>query len=178
MGVTTYDRLAADLKKRYLELRKNEQYWIGLAGNPGSGKSTLAEALLKRLDGLLTVIPLDGFHYYREELDDMEDVDEAYARRGAPFTFNAEKFVSVIKAAHREGKGTFPDFDHRAGDPVEHAIALSAGPQVVLVEGNYVLLSEQPWEQLQSCVFDETWFLDIPFRRVIGVSLNGTCKRG
>ena len=91
-----YDDLAVDLRQRAAQLMGDMQFWIGLAGAPGSGKSTLAEALRERLGELLTVIPLDGYHYYRSELDDMEDPEKAHARRGAPFTFNAPKFGEAL----------------------------------------------------------------------------------
>ena len=157
-----YDDLAAELRQRAARLAGDTQFWIGLAGGPGSGKSTLAEALRARLGELLTIIPLDGYHYYRSELDGMEDPEEAHARRGAPFTFNATKFVDDLIKARGAGEGAFPSFDHRAGDPVEADIQLHKGPQIVLVEGNYLLLDTEPWRQLRQSVFDETWFLDVP----------------
>ena len=157
-----YDDLAAELRQRAARLNGNKQLWIGLAGGPGSGKSTLAEALKQRLGDLLTIIPLDGYHYYRSELDGMADPEEAHARRGAPFTFNATKFVDDLIKARDAGEGDFPSFDHRVGDPVEADIHLSKGPQIVLVEGNYLLLDTEPWRQLRERVFDETWFLDVP----------------
>ena len=162
MMVQVYNNLAAELRQRVDELIGDEQYWIGLAGAPGSGKSTMAEALMERLGKWLTVIPLDGYHYYRSELDVMENPQKAHARRGAPFTFNSTRFVDDLIKARNEGKGSFPGFRHAAGDPVEDAIKLSKGPQVVLVEGNYLLLDQEPWSQLKSKVFVETWFLDVP----------------
>ena len=87
----TYEDLAAELRQKAAQLTGNSQFWIGLAGGPGSGKSTLAQALQARLGKLLTIIPLDGYHYYRRELDAMEDPDEAYKRRGAPFTGTLER---------------------------------------------------------------------------------------
>ncbi len=36
---------------------------------------------------------MDGYHYYRHELDYFDDPEEAHERRGAAFTFNAKKFV-------------------------------------------------------------------------------------
>lgn len=157
-----YDDLAAELRERAARLTGDKQLWIGLAGGPGSGKSTLAKALKERLGELLTVIPLDGYHYYRSELDGMADPEEAHARRGAPFTFNATKFVDDLIKARNAGEGVFPSFDHRTGDPVEADIHLPRGPRVVLVEGNYLLLDTEPWRQLRARVFDETWFLDVP----------------
>ena len=156
-----YDDLAAELRQRAAQLTDDKQFWIGLAGGPGSGKSTLAEALKARLAELLTIVPLDGYHYYRSELDRMKDPEEAHARRGAPFTFNANKFVDDLIKARNAGEGVFPSFDHGAGDPVEADIQLLKGPQIVLVEGNYLLLDTEPWIHLRVRVFDETWFLDV-----------------
>jgi pantothenate kinase len=160
--MSTCEDLAAELRHKADQLTGKSQFWIGLAGGPGSGKSTLAQALKARLGKLLTIIPLDGYHYYRRELDAMEDPEEAHTRRGAPFTFNASRFVNDLIEAHSTGEGVFPSFDHTVGDPVEASIQLNKGRQIVLVEGNYVLLDTEPWCQLRDSVFDETWFLDVP----------------
>ena len=160
--VLVLEDLVAQLRQRAALLTDDMQFWIGLAGGPGSGKSTIAEALKAQLDKMLTVIPLDGYHYYRSELDDMEDPEEAHIRRGAPFTFNSTRFVEDLIKARDTGEGVFPSFDHAIGDPVEATIQLHKGPQIVLVEGNYVLLDTEPWCQLRKSVFDETWFLDVP----------------
>ena len=66
---------------------------------------------------MLTIIPMDGYHYYQSELDTMEDPEEAHARRGAPFTFNSAKFVGALIKARKEGQGSFPSFDHGTGEP-------------------------------------------------------------
>ena len=71
------------------------------------------------------------------------------------------KFVNALTIAHKKGKGTFPSFDHRKGDPVEDTIIVTEGPQIILVEGNYLLLDVEPWSQLRTNVFDETWFLNV-----------------
>ena len=158
-----YDQLAADLKEKVGQLNHSNPYWIGLAGVPGSGKSTLAAELKYRLGTLLTVIPMDGYHYYRHELDQMDNPDLAHTRRGAPFTFNAKRLVEDLTEAKKLGIGSFPDFDHRVGDPIEGAITLTdKTPQIVLVEGNYLLLNDSPWYLLKEQVFDETWFLYVP----------------
>ena len=158
-----YDQLAADLKEKIIQLEDRCQYWIGLAGAPGSGKSTVAAELMKRLESQLTIIPMDGYHYYRDELDKMDNPTLAHARRGAPFTFNAARIVADLTKAKKLGIGSFPDFDHCTGDPIENAITLSdKTPQIVLVEGNYLLLNDAPWCQLREQVFDESWFLYVP----------------
>lgn len=62
---------------------------VGLAGPPGSGKSTVASEVVRRVNKLwpkkacsfdsqveppdvATVVPMDGFHLYRSQLDAME----------------------------------------------------------------------------------------------------------
>ncbi|MBR9910445.1 MAG: uridine kinase [Gammaproteobacteria bacterium] len=160
----TYDEIAANLHQRATAMPPGKQWWIGLAGGPGSGKSTLTEALKARLGGLLAVIPLDGYHYTRRQLDAMEDPKKAHERRGAPFTFDAERFVHDLVEARKTGEGFFPSFDHRAGDPVENDIQLSSSHSLVLVEGNYLLLNAAPWCRLRDEVFDETWYLDVPLQ--------------
>lgn len=154
------DKLANYLLDRMSHLDVDQQFWLGIAGAPGSGKSTLSLALLDRLGEVAIVIPMDGYHYYRHELDQMPDPDEAHNRRGAPFTFNAARFVNDIVAARHARKGCFPSFDHGTGDPVEDDIHLTPGHQLVLVEGNYLLLDAEPWHQLRASL-DETWFLDV-----------------
>jgi pantothenate kinase len=65
---------------------------------------------------------MDGFHYYRAELDAMDNPQEAHARRGAPWTFNASKFVACVRSAREMRCGVFPSFDHAIGDPLECSI--------------------------------------------------------
>jgi pantothenate kinase len=158
---TNYDQLASQLSAAFDRLDGDQKHWIGLAGSPGSGKSTVAEAIRRRMPEMITVISMDGYHYYRRQLNAMEDPEEAYARRGAPFTFDAERLVDELRVARQKGTGAFPSFDHRIGDPVERDIELRPGKQVVIVEGNYLLLDESPWASLKNEVFDATWFLDV-----------------
>ncbi len=158
---TSYDQLAGELAMIFDGLGLDQQHWIGLAGAPGSGKSTLAEAVRERLPSAITVIPMDGYHYYRHQLDAMEQPEMAHARRGAPFTFDAERLVDHLVAARARGQWLFPSFEHGKGDPVESGIELKAGRQIVIVEGNYLLLDSEPWSLLREQVFDDTWYLDL-----------------
>lgn len=38
-----------------------------------------------------------GYHYSRAQLDQMDNSQEAHARRGAHWTFNAEAFIKAIE---------------------------------------------------------------------------------
>lgn len=74
--------------------------FIGISGIPASGKSMLSqnlENLLRDAHGInCLVVSMDGYHYYRSELDEMDDPKEAHARRGAAFTFDSERFVREV----------------------------------------------------------------------------------
>ena len=138
------------------------QYWIGVAGPPGSGKSTLVQDLVTEFNTSrhLTAIgiPMDGYHYTRHELDQMSDPAAAHRFRGAPFTFNGVQFVSDLNTAKAQGCFSFPGFDHAAKDPVSEVHVLDKSCDLVIVEGNYLLLEELPWSGCRS-VFDETMYI-------------------
>lgn len=167
------------LSERALRLweDKGARIIIGIAGVPGGGKSTTATGVRDRLNStvgrqLAVLVPMDGFHYYRAQLDAMPDPALAHARRGAPFTFDAAAFVAAVQrlrtppAAPSSGSPAaagdvrLPSFDHGAGDPAEDDIVVNDAHGIVLVEGNYVLLDEGPWGQLKA-LFDESWMLEV-----------------
>lgn len=134
---------------------------IAVAGVPGAGKTTLVSRLHEHLhsDGISTqVLPQDGFHYYRSELAQFDDPEEAFRRRGAPFTFDAARFVATVRKLHGDGPVLAPLFDHAVKDPVQDDITIDADTDVVLVEGNYVGLADEPWCQLEALV-DELWLV-------------------
>ena len=45
-----------------------------------------------------------GFHLTRRQLNVMPDPEEAYARRGAPFTFNAGAFYQAVLQLRKYGE--------------------------------------------------------------------------
>lgn len=109
------------------------------------------------------MIPMDGYHFRRDVLDDMNDPKQAHARRGAPFTFDSHRFVTELIAAKETGNGLFPDFDHATADPIEDQIDYDESQvDLVLVEGNYLLLDTEPWCQIPLEVLDLTCWLDVP----------------
>jgi len=158
---SVFDELCDHTKSMVSKNQGGKQLWIAVAGAPGSGKTTLCAHLADRLrtSGVQTaVVPMDGFHYYRHELDQMPNANEAHAKRGAHWTFNAERLVSTLTAMRNSGSGIVPSFDHAMGDPVEDAIVVEPETSVVLVEGNYLLYDQRPWDGLKA-LFDETWFV-------------------
>ncbi|XP_033138339.1 putative uridine kinase C227.14 isoform X2 [Brassica rapa] len=189
-----YDKLAERLVPTSAAMfSPNVKRLVGLAGPPGAGKSTLAYEVVSRINRLwpqkaasfddevmppdvATVLPMDGFHLYRSQLDAMEDPKEAHARRGAPWTFNPALLLNCLKKLRNEGSVYVPSFDHGVGDPVEDDIFVSLQHKVVIVEGNYLLLEEGTWKDI-SDMFDEKCVLSIFISRFIDVNLDTAMER-
>ena len=135
-------------------------------GAPGSGKSTLAELVASSLRSRgvrSTALGMDGYHLTRAQLDASEDPAAMHQRRGAHWTFDARGFVDAARrlkpAAGRELR--WPGFDHGVGDPEPDKLCVEADCEVVIVEGNYLLLDEPVWAELGEDVFIERWFVRV-----------------
>jgi len=124
---------------------------IAIAGAPGSGKSTLAEDLARRLGPTAAVMPMDGFHLDNDALHAMN----LFHRKGAPETFDADSFVTLIKRLHSEQSVPYPTFDRTADQTVPAGGQIDEATRIVLVEGNYLLLNQPPWDGLAG-LFDMT----------------------
>ncbi|QDZ22853.1 uridine kinase [Chloropicon primus] len=156
------------------------RYVLAIAGCPGSGKSTLAKRLCSKINcraedqqAIATVVPMDGFHYTRAELDQMHRPELAHKRRGSHWTFDSEAFVeSVIDITEPGSEASFPSFDHAIGDPVPEAIRVESHHQIVIVEGLYLLLDVPPWNDLYAH-FDKRCFIKCP----IGLALQRVMHR-
>ncbi|MGR6467285.1 nucleoside/nucleotide kinase family protein [Rhizobium sp. PAMB 3182] len=134
-----------------------------VAGPPGSGKSTLAEALVERLNameaGSAAVLPMDGYHY-----DDMVLVPRGLrSRKGAPETFDVAGFRHMLLRlkANDEPEIAVPVFDRSI--EIARAGARMVGREVryLVAEGNYLLLDEDRWRDLQAC-YDITVMIEEP----------------
>lgn len=49
-----------------------------------------------------------------------------------------------------------PSFDHAKQDPIADDIKISSKHRIVIVEGNYTLLDESPWNAISEIVHDRS----------------------
>ena len=139
---------------------------IGIAGMPGAGKSTLATQLANHINTHVApqaavALGMDGFHLRKDQLQQMPDPDLAFARRGAPWTFDAAGFMQALHRIRTGHETTWPDFAHDVGDPVPDAIVVPPQLQLVIVEGLYLLHDQDGWSGAKA-LLDEGWYLDTP----------------
>lgn len=120
---------------------------IAVAGAPASGKSALAGAVsaaVTRAGRAARTIPMDGFHLDNRLLD----ARGLRARKGAPETFDAEGFVTLMDRLKGGGEVIYPLFDRARDLAVAGAAVIEADCDVAIVEGNYLLYDEDPWRRL------------------------------
>ncbi|UYP66671.1 phosphoribulokinase [Thalassobacter stenotrophicus] len=139
------------LVQRVKALSGQDRKLIAIAGAPGSGKSTLAEDLAHQLGPTAAVMPMDGFHLDNDALHTMD----LFHRKGAPETFDADGFVALIKRLRGEDTVPYPTFDRDADRTVPDGGQINETTRVVLIEGNYLLLNQSPWDSLAG-LFDIT----------------------
>jgi pantothenate kinase len=126
------------------------------------GKSTLAAAVMAAYErdagaGTAAVVGMDGFHLRQAELvrRGLTDV------KGAPETFDADGFVSLLRRLRDPRSVTsVPVFDRSIEEPVADALTIRPEQRLVVVEGNYLLLDDV-WRPVRD-LLDAVWHLHLP----------------
>lgn len=131
---------------------------IGITGAPGAGKSTQATKIAEILNNQnirTAVLPMDGFHLSNAQLKRLG----LSSVKGAPETFDAAGFAFALRRVAQGTEDVFVPVFHRE---IEESFAadglVPASAQVVLVEGNYLLLDESHFGQVKS-LLTEAWYL-------------------
>ena len=154
----TVEGLFLPLLRRLTEIQRAaaRRILVFLAAPPATGKSTLLqflEELARTHDELPQVqtLGMDGFHHTNAYLAAhrvLRDGLEIPLRsiKGAPETFDVARLAAKLAAA-KEDATPFPVYDRRIHDVVPDALIADA--PILLVEGNWLLLDEEPWHTLR-----------------------------
>jgi len=133
---------------------------LGLVGPPGAGKSTLAQAIAAKLGARAQVVPMDGFHLAQVELERLGRA----SRKGAPDTFDAAGYVALLRRLRvqqtDDGIVYAPAFRREIEEPIAGAIAVLPQTQLVITEGNYLLLEDAPWNAVAP-LLDACWYVAV-----------------
>lgn len=132
---------------------------LGITGPPGVGKSTLASALRARLGSRSALVGMDGFHLAQREL---ERAGRA-GRKGAPDTFDSYGYAALLRRlrANDEPVVYAPLFDRALEDAIAASVPVEQGIQIVITEGNYLLLRRDGWVDVATQL-DAIWYLEAP----------------
>lgn len=164
-----------------LQAEKKRRIAVFLAAPPAAGKSTLCcylEHLSRTLPGLTPVqaVGIDGFHYCQEYLDSHEierdgRIIPLKTIKGAPETYDVEKLRGLLARLDEENQ-FWPLYSRRIHNPVENAVEIRE--KILILEGNWLLLDEAPWNSL-SCDYsiflragDESQLERIVQRKMMG----------
>ena len=132
---------------------------LGIVGPPGCGKSTLAAALLDLLGDDAVAVPMDGYHLANVELARLGRA----GRKGAEDTFDSAGYVSLLRRLKGQQTNEIvyaPEFRREIEEPIANAIPVFPETQLVITEGNYLLLDHGHWAGISE-LLDEIWYVDI-----------------
>lgn len=136
---------------------------LGITGAPGAGKSTLAAEVVEALGEDAVLLPMDGFHLAQVRLEELG----LTATKGAIDTFDGGGFVHLLRRVRAADEEVVhaPTFRRDLEEPIAGAIAVRRSTPLVVVEGNYLLAEDPPWDEVAE-LLDEVWFVDPgPLRR-------------
>jgi pantothenate kinase len=152
--------IAAAMEALQRRLVPGTRVIVGIAGAPGSGKSTFAEWIRQQFGpGQAVVVPMDGFHLGNAIIDGTP----LRQRKGAMDTFDAGGYLSLLRRLVRRDEPVVyaPEFRRTLDEPVAASIAVPAEVPLIITEGNYLLMEQQPWKDIRAQL-DEVWFVDTP----------------
>lgn len=140
---------------------RGRRFILGIAGAPAAGKSYLANKLVELINQntgreIAVVAPMDGFHRTNYELSQMG----IWEFKGVPASFTGDAFIEKLEELRDEEKKVgWPTFDRAIEEPTPDGTFITPQHQIVIVEGNYLLLDYEPWSRATS-ILDTVWFIE------------------
>ncbi len=138
--------------------KKHDRVIAMLAAPPGAGKSTLV-SFLEHIaasvvpDKKIQAIGMDGFHRRQEYLlsHNVTINGKEFSMvkiKGAPITFDLDKLLGKLEELKDNPACKWPLYDRLLHNPVADKITVDG--DIILLEGNYLLLDTKGWSDLSS----------------------------
>lgn len=157
-----------------------KRYLVAVAGPPGAGKSVFAEHLHFMIDkGVLhkdahtVALPMDGFHfpnsYLKTHTFRLPGGTEIHlsSMKGTPETFDVTRLRGNLQALiNRPEYVLWPAYSRQVHDVVPDKFKVHSSVNLVIVEGNYLLVNRGPFAGLPE-MFDLKIYVDAPAPKII-----------
>ena len=100
---------------------------------------------------------MDGFHLADVALTGRGLLD----MKGGPDTFDAWGYAALLERLRQRPSYSIyaPGFERDLEQPVAGAIAIERDAEVIVSEGNYLLLDRPEWREVRA-QFDEVWYVE------------------
>lgn len=149
-----YKPILKKIEQLYRRKTNSNRIKVLLAGPPGSGKSTFSKILEllapKEISLSIQSLSLDGFHYPNDYLNSNfsnSNGEKIKLRniKGAPETYDIESLLSRWDNIDKSNI-SWPVYDRNLHDLSPEEISIES--EVIILEGNWVLLDEDRWRCL------------------------------
>jgi hypothetical protein len=141
---------------------------VAVVGPPGSGKTAFATILTAVVnaeahDEVAALVGLDGWHYPNAYLashfiERNGEYIPLQLIKGSPETFDAAVAFDCLSQIRRGGRVSFPVYSRTSHQPIPAGGTIESLHRIVVVEGNYLLLDEEPWRCFRQ-LFDIRLFI-------------------
>jgi hypothetical protein len=140
-----------------MQQEKDRRILVMLSAPPGAGKTTLCSFLQwlsqSREDlPALTSIGMDGFHQRQEVLLEQTVLRDGkqipmVQIKGAPVTFDLGALLRRVARVAAGESCPWPEYNRLLHNPEEKGLRVCG--DIILLEGNYLLLEEEGWRELR-----------------------------
>lgn len=141
----------------------SHRFVVAIAGPPAAGKSTLAGELDDALGERSGQLQMDAFHFDNVILE----ARGHRPRKGAPHTFDVAAYQHQLGGLRNDPAlaMSVPRFDRSLELSRNCAAVIAPSQHVLITEGNYLLLDDDPWPELRP-LFDLTVWVEAPLATI------------